>query len=76
MDPTCGHIHPPNEITAATPEADGVEIIEPGAGELAAPRGKGRMEEPEEICCRVGGIFQIARCNRRIGGPGRVRCKS
>ena len=36
----------------------GVEIIEPGSGELASGlEGKGRMAEPEDIVCQVEGIF-------------------
>jgi phosphopantothenoylcysteine decarboxylase/phosphopantothenate--cysteine ligase len=46
--------HPSTQRNIATLKADGVEIIEPGAGELASHLvGKGRMEEPEEICRRV-----------------------
>ncbi len=46
--------HPSTRRNIATLESDGVEIIQPGAGELASHLiGKGRMEEPEEILRRV-----------------------
>ncbi len=52
--------HPSTQRNIATLEADGVEIIEPGAGELASHLvGKGRMEEPEEICRRVEEYFRL-----------------
>lgn len=42
--------HPTTQRNIATLRADGVEIIEPAAGELASHLvGKGRMEEPEGI---------------------------
>ena len=42
--------HPSTRRNLATLRADGVEIIEPEAGELASGLvGKGRMEEPERI---------------------------
>jgi phosphopantothenoylcysteine decarboxylase/phosphopantothenate--cysteine ligase len=35
-------------------QRDGVEIIEPGTGELASGLiGKGRMEEPENILAKI-----------------------
>ncbi len=46
--------HPSTQRNIATLESDGVEIIQPGSGELASHlTGKGRMEEPEEILRRV-----------------------
>ena len=46
--------HPSTQRNIATLESYGVEIIQPGAGELASHLvGKGRMEEPEEILKRV-----------------------
>ncbi len=46
--------HPSTQRNIATLEHDGVEIIQPGSGELASHlTGKGRMEEPEEILRRV-----------------------
>lgn len=46
--------HPSTQRNISTLEHDGVEIILPGAGELASHLvGKGRMEEPEEILRRV-----------------------
>lgn len=42
--------HPTTQRNIQTLRRDGVEIIEPGAGELASHLvGKGRMEEPEKI---------------------------
>ena len=42
--------HPSTQRNIETLRADGVSIIEPGAGELASHLvGKGRMEEPENI---------------------------
>lgn len=42
--------HPSTQRNIATLKADGVSVIEPGAGELASHLvGKGRMEEPENI---------------------------
>jgi len=42
--------------------SDGVEIIEPGSGELASHLiGKGRMAEPEEICERIESFFRRSR---------------
>ena len=42
--------HPSTQRNIETLKADGVSIIEPGAGELASHLvGKGRMEEPENI---------------------------
>lgn len=42
--------HPSTQRNIATLLSDGVDIIEPGAGELASHLvGKGRMEEPEKI---------------------------
>ncbi|MDE7351021.1 MAG: bifunctional phosphopantothenoylcysteine decarboxylase/phosphopantothenate--cysteine ligase CoaBC [Muribaculaceae bacterium] len=46
--------HPSTQRNIRTLEQDGVEIIQPGSGELASHlTGKGRMEEPEEILRRV-----------------------
>lgn len=46
--------HPTTQRNIATLINDGVEIIQPQAGELASHLiGKGRMEEPEEILRRV-----------------------
>lgn len=46
--------HPSTQRNVATLQRDGVEIIQPGSGELASHlTGKGRMEEPEEILKRV-----------------------
>lgn len=46
--------HPSTQRNVATLQRDGVEIIQPGSGELASHLiGKGRMEEPEEILKRV-----------------------
>ena len=46
--------HPSTQRNVAALERDGVEIIQPGSGELASHlSGKGRMEEPEEILRRV-----------------------
>lgn len=46
--------HPSTQRNVAVLESDGVEIIQPGSGELASHlTGKGRMEEPEEILRRV-----------------------
>lgn len=50
--------HPSTQRNIATLERDGVEIIQPGSGELASHlSGKGRMEEPEEILRRVVAHF-------------------
>ncbi len=50
--------HPSTQRNIATLEHDGVEIIQPGSGELASHlTGKGRMEEPEEILRRVEQYF-------------------
>lgn len=46
--------HPSTQRNVAALQCDGVEIIQPGSGELASHlSGKGRMEEPEEILRRV-----------------------
>ena len=46
----------------------GVEVIEPGAGELASGLiGKGRMAEPEEIVEQVKAIF-AKECNKSLAG--------
>lgn len=51
--------HPSTARNIATLEADGVEIIQPSAGELASHLvGKGRMEEPENILRRVEAFFE------------------
>ena len=50
--------HPSTRRNVATLKRDGVEIIEPGSGELASHLvGKGRMAEPEEILKRVECFF-------------------
>ena len=50
--------HPSTQRNIATLRADGVEIIEPSAGELASHLvGKGRMEEPERIVERLEAYF-------------------
>ena len=46
--------HPSTQRNIRALESDGVEIIQPGSGELASHlTGKGRMEEPEEILRRI-----------------------
>lgn len=51
--------HPSTVRNLKTLAADGVEIIEPAAGELASHLiGKGRMEEPEKIFTRIEEYFQ------------------
>lgn len=50
--------HPSTQRNVATLQKDGVEIIQPGSGELASHlTGKGRMAEPEEILERVKAHF-------------------
>ncbi|MDE6071124.1 MAG: bifunctional phosphopantothenoylcysteine decarboxylase/phosphopantothenate--cysteine ligase CoaBC [Muribaculaceae bacterium] len=50
--------HPSTRRNLEKLEADGVEIIEPAAGELASHLvGKGRMEEPENIFRRIEEFF-------------------
>lgn len=50
--------HPSTQRNISTLIGDGVEIIEPGSGELASHlTGKGRMAEPEEIAARVEAWF-------------------
>lgn len=50
--------HPSTARNIRTLQSDGVEIIEPAAGELASHLvGKGRMEEPENIVERVKAYF-------------------
>lgn len=50
--------HPSTARNLALLEADGVEIIEPAAGELASHLvGRGRMEEPENIFKRIEAFF-------------------
>lgn len=50
--------HPSTQRNIRTLMADGVEIIEPGSGELASHLvGKGRMAEPEEILERAERYF-------------------
>lgn len=50
--------HPSTQRNIRTLQSDGVEIIEPGSGELASHlTGKGRMAEPEEILERVVAHF-------------------
>ncbi len=51
--------HPSTQRNILTLESDGVEVIYPGAGELASHLvGKGRMEEPENILKAVEAFFQ------------------
>ena len=51
-------VHPSTRRNLEKLEADGVEIIEPAAGELASHLvGKGRMEEPENIFRRIEEFF-------------------
>ena len=50
--------HPSTHRTLETLKEWGVEIVEPGSGELASGlEGKGRMAEPEEIVAQVEAIF-------------------
>lgn len=50
--------HPSTERNLRLLEQDGVEIIEPAAGELASHLvGRGRMEEPENIFARIEQFF-------------------
>lgn len=54
--------HPSTARNLALLEADGVEIIEPAAGELASHLvGRGRMEEPENILKRIEAFFMRGR---------------
>ncbi|MCM1370265.1 MAG: bifunctional phosphopantothenoylcysteine decarboxylase/phosphopantothenate--cysteine ligase CoaBC, partial [Candidatus Amulumruptor caecigallinarius] len=54
--------HPTTQRNVKQLMSDGVEIIEPGAGELASHlSGKGRMEEPEKILERVVEYFKRSR---------------
>lgn len=51
--------HPSTQRNIETLRKDGVDIIEPGSGELASHLiGKGRMEEPENILAYVEDWFQ------------------
>lgn len=50
--------HPSTQRNIETLRSWGVDIIEPGSGELASGlEGKGRMAEPEDIVCQVEAIF-------------------
>ncbi len=50
--------HPSTQRNMEILKGWGVEIIEPGSGELASGlEGKGRMAEPEDIVCQVEAIF-------------------
>ena len=50
--------HPSTQRTLVTLKEWGVEIVEPGSGELASGlEGKGRMAEPDEIVAQVEAIF-------------------
>lgn len=50
--------HPSTQRNIETLRSDGVEIIEPGSGELASHlTGKGRMREPEDILKAVESYF-------------------
>lgn len=54
--------HPSTQRNIATLESDGVEIIQPAAGELASHLvGRGRMEEPENIVARIKAFFDRSR---------------
>ena len=58
--------HPSTQRNIATLRADGVEIVEPGSGELASHLvGKGRMAEPEAIFEQARRYF--ARCQDMSG---------
>lgn len=60
---------PSTQRNIRTLASDGVDIIEPAAGELASGlSGKGRMEEPEKIVERIREYFRKAGslCGRRI----------
>lgn len=60
---------PSTQRNIRTLASDGVDIIEPAAGELASGlSGKGRMEEPENIVERIREYFRKAGslCGRRI----------
>lgn len=51
--------HPSTQRNIETLKKDGVDVIEPGSGELASHlSGKGRMREPEEILKAVEDYFQ------------------
>ena len=50
--------HPSTQRNMEILKGWGVEIIEPGSGELASGlEGKGRMAEPDDIVCQVEAIF-------------------
>jgi len=52
--------HPSTRRNLEILTSDGVEIIEPAAGELASHLvGKGRMEEPENIFARIERYFRL-----------------
>lgn len=51
--------HPSTQRNLELLKSYGVEVIEPGSGELASHlTGKGRMEEPEEILRRIESYFE------------------
>lgn len=57
--------HPSTKRNLEILKSDGVEIIEPAAGELASHLiGKGRMEEPENIFKRIEKYFE-SQCDLR-----------
>ncbi len=61
--------HPSTKRNIETLKRDGVEIIEPAAGELASHLiGKGRMEEPENILKAIERFFSRKRdlCGRKV----------
>lgn len=61
--------HPSTQRNIETLKSDGVEIIEPGEGELASHlTGKGRMAEPEEICRQVERFFGTMDSGRSMEG--------
>ncbi len=60
--------HPSTQRNVETLRRDGVEIIEPGSGELASHLvGKGRMAEPQEIFEAVAAFFKREEEGRDAG---------
>lgn len=61
--------HPSTRRNVATLRSDGVDIIEPGSGELASHlSGKGRMREPEEILDHVEAWFRSIETKEECSG--------
>lgn len=61
--------HPSTRRNVATLRSDGVDIIEPGSGELASHlSGKGRMREPEEILDHVEAWFRSIETEEECSG--------